>query len=138
MITWLRCTKWAWQVHGNASWCPSLSPTHLLKWTPNPNDKEERFDKYGTYHPCQILTIQGTSPKWPYMSMMIKFIWFSFQGNETSKWLVFQNEVTTQLINGLIFHVQLWSCDEHKLGFRLKSDGILLFTFHKPLRIISW
>jgi len=53
MTTWLRCTKWAWQVHDDASWCSSLLPTHLLKWIPSPNDKEERFDTYGTYHPCQ-------------------------------------------------------------------------------------
>ena len=53
VITWLRCTKWAWQVHDDASWHSSLLPTHLLKWIPSPNDKEERFDTYGTYHPCQ-------------------------------------------------------------------------------------
>ena len=28
--------------------------------------------------------------------------------------------MSTQLINGLIIHVQLWSLIEHELGFRLK------------------
>jgi len=138
MITWLRCTKWAWQ----SAWQCIL--TLLLITYPSsqidPQSKWQRRKIWCIWHlsPMSILTIEGTSPKQPDMSMMIKFIWFSLWGNETSKWSVFQNDATMQLINGLIFHVQLQSCDEHELGFRLKSDGISLFTFHKPLKIISW
>ena len=125
------------ELHGNASWHSSLSPTHLLKWTPNPNNKEERFDTYGTYHPCQSWWLKEHHP-----NNLICLWWLNSSDSPfRRKWniemIVFWNDATMQLMDwssmynfGLVI--------ELKMGFRLKSDGILLFTFHKSLKIISW